>query len=113
MNLTKSLLLSSFILLTGCSLFSQPETVVETRILERDIPVVERPTPLDLKKIKFKVITLENLEAFIEELEKEKVYIIMTVKDYEILATNIADLKKYILEQKRIIVYYEESIKKD
>lgn len=109
MSLTKSLLLTSFILLTGCSMF-QSKTVIETKTIEKEVPIVARPAPLDLSKVKFKVVTKKNLDEFLEELEREEVYIVLTVKDYEILSTNTGDLKQYILEQQRIIVYYEESL---
>lgn len=33
------------------------------------------------------------------------------MKDYENLALNIADLRRYINQQTEIIVYYEEAVK--
>jgi hypothetical protein len=33
------------------------------------------------------------------------------MKDYENLALNIADIKRYINQQTEIIVYYEEAVK--
>jgi len=32
------------------------------------------------------------------------------MKDYENLALNIAELRRYINQQKQIIVYYEEAV---
>jgi hypothetical protein len=38
-------------------------------------------------------------------------YIAISVKDYENLSLNFAELKRYIEQQKQIIVYYEEAVK--
>jgi len=32
------------------------------------------------------------------------------MRDYELLALNIADLRRYINQQKEIIVYYEKAV---
>ena len=37
-------------------------------------------------------------------------YIALSVKDYENLSLNFAELRRYIEQQKLIIVYYEESV---
>ena len=34
----------------------------------------------------------------------------MSVRDYETLALNMAELKRYVLQQKEIIVYYEKAV---
>ncbi len=37
-------------------------------------------------------------------------YIAISVKDYENLALNFAELRRYIEQQKQIIVYYEKAV---
>tara|TARA_Y100000310_G_scaffold292077_1_gene320533 strand:- start:1055 stop:1255 length:201 start_codon:yes stop_codon:yes gene_type:complete len=37
-------------------------------------------------------------------------YIALSVKDYENLALNFAELRRYIEQQKQIIVYYENAV---
>ena len=37
-------------------------------------------------------------------------YIALSVKDYENLALNFAELRRYIEQQKQIIVYYEKAV---
>lgn len=108
MSLTKSLLLSSILFLTGCSMFGN--TVTQTELIQKEIPIVPQPEPLNLKPIQWKIITKNNVNSFLEGLQSEQVYVIMTVNDYETLAVNMADIKQYLQEQKRIIVYYEQSI---
>jgi len=41
----------------------------------------------------------------------ELAYVVLSMKDYENLAINIADLRRYIEQQTEIIVYYEEAVK--
>tara|TARA_R100000808_G_C2149721_1_gene158222 strand:+ start:1167 stop:1304 length:138 start_codon:yes stop_codon:yes gene_type:complete len=35
----------------------------------------------------------------------------VSVRDYETLALNMAELKRYIQQQKELIIYYEKAIK--
>jgi hypothetical protein len=35
----------------------------------------------------------------------------MTIKGYENLSLNVAELRRYINQQKSLIVYYEDSVK--
>ena len=37
-------------------------------------------------------------------------YIALSVKDYENLALNFAELRRYIEQQKQIILYYENAV---
>ena len=34
----------------------------------------------------------------------------LSVRDYETLAINMAEIKRYILQQKQIIIYYEKAV---
>ena len=40
-------------------------------------------------------------------------YIALSVKDYENLSLNFAELRRYIEQQKQIIVYYENAVTVD
>ena len=54
-----------------------------------------------------------NYKDFIKEYESKNgadSYIAISVKDYENLALNFAELRRYIEQQKQIIVYYEEAV---
>ena len=61
------------------------------------------------------VVTEDNINIFLDEIKKEQggvtVFFAVTPKDYENLALNVSDIRRYILQQKEIIEYYEESIK--
>ena len=49
---------------------------------------------------------MKNLERFMSK-NKDFVFVAMSVKDYENLAINVQDVKRYIKQQKEIIIYYE------
>jgi len=60
------------------------------------------------------VVTKDNYESFVEEFTAEHgelAYVVLSMKDYENLAINIADLRRYIEQQTEIIIYYEEAVK--
>lgn len=81
----------------------------------KEIPLQPRPKPLDLHRVKFYAVTPENLDQFLEEYEKENgdvVFFAISVPDYENLSMNVAELKRFINQQKSLIIYYEESIGK-
>ncbi len=86
-------------------------------IIEKDIPIVERPKGLSLTSPYFHVVTSENLEEFIEKFKKsngsELVFYAISVRDYENLSLNLAELRRYIEQQQAIIVYYETAIEGD
>jgi hypothetical protein len=105
------LLLSS---LTACSLFSKPEKVVVTQVeyVERTIPIQPRPKPVTLYDIEFYAVTKENIDEFIERFEKAEgslVFFAISVPDYENIALNMGELRRFIESQTAIIVYYEEN----
>ena len=69
------------------------------------------PREIDLKEVMWLTITPENYEQqfeLIEEQEGELVFLAMTIPDYEVMAYNMQELKRYITELKDVVVYYRE-----
>ena len=67
------------------------------------------PREIDLKEVMWLTITPENFEeqfALIENQEGELVFLAMTVPDYEVMAYNMQEIKRYITELKDVVVYY-------
>ena len=55
-----------------------------------------------------------KVSEFVKEFEAKNgadAYIAISVKDYENLSLNFAELRRYIEQQKQIIVYYENAVK--
>lgn len=109
------LLTVALLLTSGCAaLIPEKEIVTVTNTVPVDIPIASRPKPVNLIKGEFYVVTEENYEQFITDFKKkngEVVYIAMSVKDYENLSINVSELRRYINQQKEIIVYYETAVK--
>jgi len=65
--------------------------------------------------VRFHAVTPENLDEFLVEYEKingDVVFFAISVPDYENLSLNVAEMKRFINQQKSLIIYYEESIGK-
>lgn len=114
------LVLSATVLISGCSTLSffgnkpEKEIVVQTKLVERRIPLQSLPKPVTLGDPTFYVVTEETFDEFINKLKKETgdtwVFYAMSVQSYETLALNVAEIRRYLEQQKAIIVYYENSI---
>jgi hypothetical protein len=114
-GITLSLLLTATLLLSSCSsIRPEPEIVTVTEIIERTIPTVAHPKPVRMNDIKVYVVSpSENFEQFMEEFKKKNgtdSYVAISVKDYENLSKNFAELSRYIEQQKQIIIYYEKAL---
>ena len=114
--LTVSSLLLLTLLLSSCGYIRKPEKeiVVKTIEVEKVIPIQPQPKPIDMIDVKFYVVTEENYAEFKERFMKtnnDYVFYVISVHDYENLAFNMAELYRYIRQQKEIMVYYEEAVK--
>ena len=66
-----------------------------------------------MNNIHFYVVTEENFEDFKKRFMEENadfLFYSLSVRDYETLALNMADIKRYILQQKELIIYYEKAV---
>lgn len=74
---------------------------------------MSRPKPVQLSDTRVRVINEQNLEQFIKEFKEqygEVAIVVLSMRDYENLALNIADIRRYINQQKEIIIYYERAV---
>ena len=110
-----SSLLLLLLLLSSCSTWDKLTRIeVQTIEVERQIPIQNWPARLNLHNIKWYVVTDQNFEEFKEKYIKQNgefLFFALSVRDYETLALNMADIKRYIEQQKQIIIYYEEALK--
>jgi hypothetical protein len=77
------------------------------------IPTVARPKPLQLSDTRVFVVTKDNFEAFekeFTELYGDLAFVALSMRDYENLALNISDLRRFLNQQNEIIVYYEKAV---
>jgi len=98
----------------SCSLAKpEPEIVTVTKTEQIVVPLVGKPKPVQMNDVKIYVVTEENYEQFLEEFNSKNgktAWIAISVKDYENLSLNFAELRRYIEQQKEIIVYYEDAV---
>jgi hypothetical protein len=98
----------------GCLRSNQEPTVVtKTEFIYPNIQLQEPPTPVDMPDVEWFVVNEETLDEFIERVKAVggvPAFIAITPKGYENLAIGINDLRRYVLQQTEIIVYYEKSI---
>ena len=108
-----SLLLLSLLVSSCASWPKLTQIEVQTVEVERNIPIQNRPRQLNLSNITWYVVTEENFEEFKKRYEKENgifLFYAISVRDYETLSLNMAEIKRYIEQQKQIIIYYEKAI---
>lgn len=113
--LTVSSLLLLTLLLSSCGYIRKPEKeiVVKTIEVQKIIPIQPQPKPVDMIDVKFYVVTEENFAEFKEKFMKtnnDYVFYAISVHDYENLAFNMAELYRYIRQQKEIMIYYEKAV---
>ena len=114
--LTVSSLLLLTLLLSSCGYIRKPEKeiIVKTVEVQKIIPIQPQPKPVDMIDVKFYVVTEENFAEFKEKFMKtnnDYVFYAVSVHDYENLAFNMAELYRYIRQQKEIMIYYEKAVK--
>ena len=110
----KNLLLVSSValLLSACSSIEKLKVFSEP--VENKIIAPSDPKPLLLDKLHFDVVNKDNLEEYLTGLRKEQnteeyVFYASTPKTYELLALNMQEIKRFILQQKEIIIFYKKA----
>ena len=108
------ILLPLLLLSSGCSTWNPLKRIeIKTVEVDRVIPTQNRPRPMSMNDIHFYVVTEQNFEEFKERFVKENgdfLFYALSVRDYETLALNMAEIKRYIQQQKEIIIYYEKAV---
>lgn len=119
-------ILSSVLLLAlgGCSLLQPqplpaPEPIIKTVTEYKTLEIYQPPLPkaIDMQDVEFFVVTEKNLDEQIKKLEKlqDGTYVLfgLTPQDYENMAYNLQELRRYIRQQKEIIIYYRQATQDD
>ena len=95
----------------SCSLIPTKQIEITAKPLERTIVQPVMPREIDLQDPTWIVVNPDNWEdqlARIEQQEGELVFLAMTIPDYEVMAYNMQELKRYINELKQVVVYYKK-----
>ena len=108
---SSAVLLMTSMMVSNCSLLPTKQIEVSAKPIERTIVQPVMPREIDLREVQWLTITPENFEeqfAVIEAQEGELVFLAMTIPDYELMAYNMQELKRYITELKDVVVYYRK-----
>ena len=115
-----SLLLVLFSL-GGCAMFGKSvpiapsEPTVVTKIETVPLRIYQPPLPAEitLLDLNWFVITSDNLEEKKKDIEKtldgQFVVFALTPDGYEKMAENLQELRRYLLQQKELVLYYRKS----
>ena len=112
-NLWKLCLVLPLLLSSGACSSIKDVLEVKTVEIERNIPIQKRPRPLSLNDVHFYVVTEDTYAAFKQRFEKQNgvlVFYTLSVRDYETLALNMSEIRRFLDQQKQIIVYYERAV---
>ena len=96
-------------MLTNCATTRQIS--VSAKPVDRQIIQPALPREIDLKEPKWYVVSEKNLDEFLERIKKDEgqiVFFAMSVPDYELMAYNTKEIKRFIKELQQVIVYYKE-----
>ena len=118
MRIATSFLMIAF--LSGCSFMKSdplptPEPIIKTVTEYKTLEIYQPQLPkrIDLQEVEFFVVTEKNLEEQIARISKmqDGTFVIfgLTPQDYENMAYNLQELRRYIRQQKEIIIYYRNA----
>lgn len=92
-----------------------PEPIIKTVTEYKSLEIYQPPLPeeIDLEDVEFFVITEKNLDEQIKKLEKMQsgVFVLfgLTPQAYENMAYNLQEIRRYVRQQKEIILYYRSA----
>lgn len=95
-----------------------PEPTVVTKIETVPLRIYQPPLPAEitLLDLNWFVITSDNLEEKKKDIEKtldgQFVVFALTPDGYEKMAENLQELRRYLLQQKELVLYYRKSTSK-
>jgi len=94
----------------GCAATPREVRII-TKPIEIEIFQPDLPDAIKLERPRWFVVNRENLEEFLIELERiqgeSPVFFAFTPQDYEKMAYNLQEVRRYILQQKEVIIYYQ------
>ena len=113
----KLLVLSSILLLSGCSTLGGPPVVAPVEVVTVTVPapMYHPPLPEGLTpaEIEWIVLNPSVMRAYIENYDAGDApavaYYGLTSQAYENLANNLADIRRYIRQNLNIIQYYRDN----
>ena len=107
-------LTASILLLSSCSWKPEKEIVTVEKVITPTIAVAQKPKAIKMLDAKIIVITEKNLPEVIEKVKAgigEFVIYGLDPASFKNLALNFEQIKRYIEQQREVILYYEKAVK--
>lgn len=119
------------LVLQGCALFGTTKTTTNTVIEPFSVIHPTAPDQIKIREVKFKILSSLELEKLLERLTAmegvtltpEAIKIIiesifgqdaalyaLNNRNYESLGLNMQEIKRYIAQQKEIVIYYKTNV---
>jgi hypothetical protein len=95
------------LLLAGCQTTSTP--VIENFVT----PSIPKPQPIVLQDVQWKVYTRDDLKKLIDNQGtngQQFVIFAVTGDGYKAISMNVAELNRYIREQRQVIVFLKQTL---
>src|SRR6056300_1597055 len=105
------ILLIAFIFLMGCSFGGEKKIKIFSVEEPRAKLNIDKPTPVQMEKIRWIIITSANAAEVFAKLEAEGIDPVLfglTDKDYEVIAKNFAQIRAKLKESNEILNKYKE-----
>lgn len=90
-------------------------TEIKSNIIERPTLILPETTPINTRKVEWKIITPENINDVFNELSKsnqQPVLFALTTNGYENVSVNMAEIMRLIREKDAIIIAYKNYYEK-
>ena len=101
------LIISTLFLLSGCAgvkVIDMQSTPVEQTVIHPNLPA-----QLSMRKVDWTVFNRAKIEKLLADYpDQEIVLFALSAKGYENLSLNVAEIIRYVKEQKNVIIYYRE-----
>jgi hypothetical protein len=115
-HMNKIIVLISILLLTGCSIGGEKKIKLFSVEQPRAKLNIDKPTPVQMEKIRWIIITSANAQEVFAKLEAEGIDPVLfglTDKDYEIIAKNFAQIRAKLKESNEILDKYKQYYEAD
>lgn len=99
-------------LISACA--TKPIQVTTAPVDKPDL-ILPQPTPVDMRGIKWIIVTPQNAEAVFKKLAERgtnPVLFALTDDGYQALSLNFADIKRYIDQKNGVVLGYQEYYEK-
>jgi len=98
-------------LLNGCGTAPKPDIQIASTIEVIEKPEIKiaypRPSPLSLKPVKWHTLSVNDQGRYVEIIRRTNALVCLSPGGYEVLATNMSNILRYLRQSKILFEQYE------